>query len=180
MTLQVIRAVLFHAVFNDRPSESRAPDTVLIPALHMLSLSLDVCSQLRESNTISFNSGNSLPVLAFATEEVDDGLTHGFGELNLLSLLVMLKKLHKRGGGLLDVGSCDLSSLIESLLKKCAELDSRCMAKLQQLAPEFINNMAQSPSNIHAVSSRLGSDGEKYKAKARERQAAIMVGCEAV
>ncbi|KAK4799182.1 hypothetical protein SAY86_024547 [Trapa natans] len=175
MTLEIIRAVLFHAVLNDKPSESRAPDTVLILALHFLSLSLDVCFQMRASNPISFNIGDSLPILALAIEVVDDGLACGFGEMSLLSVLVMLKKLHKRdGGSVLDVGSCDLSSLIESILKNFAELDSRCMAKLQKLAPELVNNVAQSPSNIHAASSRLLSDDEKRKAKARERQAAIM------
>ncbi|KAK4749368.1 hypothetical protein SAY87_026817 [Trapa incisa] len=88
----------------------------------------------------------------------------------------MLKKLHKReGGSLLDVGSCVLSSLIQSILKNFAELDSRCMTKLQKLAPELVNNVVQSPSNIHAASSRLVSDDEKCKAKAQERQAAIMI-----
>ncbi|XP_031396412.1 E3 ubiquitin-protein ligase PRT6 [Punica granatum] len=175
MILQIIRAVLFYAVLNDKPSESRAPDTVLIPALHLFSLALDICFQLRESNKLLSYVGDSLPILAFATEEVADGLAYGFGELSLLSLLVMLKKLHKRDGeSLADAGSCDLSSLVENLLKKCAELDSSCMTKLQQLAPELVNQLSQSALNIDMGSSGSASDGEKRKAKARQRQAAIM------
>lgn len=169
MTLRVIRSVLFYAISRDKPSESRAPETVLILALHLLFLALDICSQLRESSTLS----------VFATE-VADASSYDYGEPSLLSLLVILKKLHKRDGvSLLDVGSCDLSSLIESLLKKFAELNHSCMVKLQQLAPELVNHMAQSALKSDIGSSRGGSDGEKHKAKARQRQAAIMVGCKA-
>ncbi|KAK4766943.1 hypothetical protein SAY86_014694 [Trapa natans] len=175
MTLQLIRSVLFYAILNDKPSESRAPESVLVPALHLLSLALDICFQLRESGTSMFYGGNSLPIVTFATEEVAHQSSYGFGELSLLSLLVILKKFHNHDGEhLLDVGSVDLLSLTESLLKKFAELDSSCMVKLQQLAPELVNHMAQSALDIGLGISRAGSDCKKHKAKAQERQDAIM------
>lgn len=43
VVLEIIRAVLFHAVVTFKSPESRAPDSVLLPALHLLSLSLDIC-----------------------------------------------------------------------------------------------------------------------------------------
>jgi hypothetical protein len=74
-----------------------------------------------------------------------------------------------------DSSSCNLSSLIASILKKFAEIDSGCMAKLQQLAPEVVNDISQSKPSSDTNISGSASDSEKRKAKARERQAAILV-----
>lgn len=174
--LQIIRAVLFYAVFTDRTTESRAPDSVLLASLHLLSLSLDICVQHRESNDLSCYDGDSIPMLAFAGEEINEGLNYGAGEQSLLSLLVLLMRMHKKENpeDFLDTGSCNLSSLIESLLKKFAEIDPGCTAKLQQLAPEVVSHLSQAFPSADVNTSKLASDSEKRKAKARERQAAIL------
>lgn len=176
VTLQIIRAVLFYAVFSDKSSESRAPEGILITALHLLSLGLDICFQQR--NVGNGTSESSAPMLVLSVEEIDDGLSYGVGKLSLLSLLVLLMKLHKKENvvNIHDAGSCDLASLIERLLKKFADLDSCCLIKLQQLAPELVGNVSQSASSTEASISGSASDVDKRKAKARERQAAIMVG----
>ncbi|XP_024031264.1 E3 ubiquitin-protein ligase PRT6 [Morus notabilis] len=174
--LQIIRSVLFYAVFTDRTTESRAPDSVLLASLHLLSLSLDICVQHRESNDLSCYDGDSIPMLAFAGEEINEGLNYGAGEQSLLSLLVLLMRMHKNENpeNFLDTGSCNLSSLIESLLKKFAEIDPGCMAKLQQLAPEVVSHLSQAFPSADVNTSKSASDSEKRKAKARERQAAIL------
>ncbi|WJX76391.1 RING-type E3 ubiquitin transferase [Trifolium repens] len=70
-----------------------------------------------------------------------------------------------------------LSSLLESLLKKIAELDDSCMIKLQKLAPGLVNHILECVPTGDPSVSLSASDSEKHKAKARERQATIMVGC---
>ncbi|XP_015582790.1 E3 ubiquitin-protein ligase PRT6 [Ricinus communis] len=176
MVLKIIRAVLFYAVFSDKLTEPRAPDGILIMALHLLSLGLDICLQQREPGDLSLFCGDSIPMLAFAVEEIHEGISYGAGEQSLLSLLVSLMRMHKRDNldNFSESDGCNISSLIESLLKKFAELDSGCRTKLQQLAPEVVIHLSQpSPhSDAHSVGS--ASDSEKRKAKARERQAAIL------
>ncbi|XP_062095624.1 E3 ubiquitin-protein ligase PRT6 [Humulus lupulus] len=174
--LQIVRSVLFYAVFTDKLIESRAPDGVLITSLHLLSLALDTCFQHRDSGDLSCYDGDSIPMLAFAGEEISEGLNYGAGEQSLLSLLVLLMRMHKKENSenLSDAGSCNLSSLIEKLLKKFAEIDFGCMTKLQQLAPEVVSDLTQPSPTDDTDASRSASDGEKRKAKARERQAAIL------
>lgn len=174
--VQIIHAVLFYAVFSDNSSESRAPDAVLITALHLLSLALDICFQHRESGDRSCYDGDSIPLLASAGVKVDEGLNYGAGEQSLLSLLVVLMRMHKKesSDNFLEAGSCNLYSLIESLLKKFAEIDSACMTELQQFAPEIVNHLSQSFPNGETNTLTSASESEKRKAKARERQAAIL------
>lgn len=175
--LQIIRAVLFYAIFTDKGSESRAPHGVLVTALHLLSLALDICYQQRESGDQSCSSMDVVPILAYAGEEIWEGLNYGAGEQSLLSLLVFLMRMEKNENvdNFFDISSCNLSSLIASILKKFAEIDSGCMAKLQQLAPEVVNCLSQSKPSSDTNISGSASDSEKRKAKARERQAAILV-----
>lgn len=177
--LQIIRAVLFYSVFTDKSTKSRAPDSVLLTALHLLALALDICFQRKESSDQSFCSEDSIPLLLFADEEVDEGLTYGLGRQSLLSLLILLMKMHKKEGreNLLEAGSCNLSSLVESLLKKFSEIDSRCMGKIRQHAPEILGYLSQSLPSSDPNSLSETSDSDKLKAKARERQAAILVRC---
>ena len=59
-------------------------------------------------------------------------------------------------------------------MKKFAEIDSGCMNKLQKLAPEAVSHLPQAFQNNDTNASRSASDGEKRKAKARERQAVIL------
>ncbi|KAI4340077.1 hypothetical protein MLD38_024949 [Melastoma candidum] len=174
-TLEIIRSVLFYAVLNDNVSESRGPDNVLIPSLHLLFLALDICFQQKESHPEMAGSGESVPVTSFALEEMREGESYGIGKLSLLSLLVFLMKMHgnEKADNLVSVESCDLSPLIDKLLRRFAELDSACVRELQLLAPELVSQI--SPS-LEVDVGGLGSvsDSEKRRAKARERQAAIM------
>ncbi|KAM2569378.1 hypothetical protein TB2_009488 [Malus domestica] len=174
--LQIIRAVLFYAVFSDKSNDSRAPDSVLLTALHLLSLALDICSQHKEAGDKSCYDGDAIPMLAFAGEEITEGRYFGAGQQSLLSLLVISMRMYKKENvnNCLEAGSCDLSSLIGSLLKKFVEIDSGCMTILQQLAPEVIGHVSQSSLNGDAKTSGSISYSEKRKAKARERQAAIL------
>lgn len=175
MVLQIVRAVLFYAVFTDKSTTSRAPDWVLLTALHLLSLALDICSVQKESGTQLCYVGDLIPMLAFAGEAIGGGRNDRCGEQSLLSLLVSLMRMHKKENlyNSMEAGNCDISSLIESLLKKFAEIDSGCMATLQKLAPEVVNHLSQPIMNSGSM---LGSasDNDKRKAKARERQAAIL------
>lgn len=175
--LQIIHAVLFYAVFTDKSIETRAPDGVLIHALHLLSLALDIFFQYKDGDMSSY-AEESASALLFALGEIQEGLDYGAGFESLLSLLVLLMRIHKRENldNILEAGICNLSSLIESLLKRFAEIDSRCMTKLQQLAPEVIH-LSKSTADSEANTLRSASDSEKRRAKARERQAAIMVSC---
>ncbi|XP_023539127.1 E3 ubiquitin-protein ligase PRT6-like [Cucurbita pepo subsp. pepo] len=174
--LQIVRAVLFYSVFTEKSTKSRAPDSVLLTALHLLALALDICFMQKESSNQSLYARDSIPLLLFADEEIDEGLTCGFGRQSLLSLLILLMKMHKEEGreNLLQAGSCNLSSLVGSLLKKFSEIDSCCMGKLQQLAPEILGYRTQSVPSSNTNSPSATSDIEKRKAKARERQAAIL------
>ena len=172
VVIKIIRAVLFYAIFTHK----RAPDSVLLSALHLLSLALDIYIQQKEMD-MSFYIENSASMFAFAGEEILEGLNYGSGDQSLLSLLVLLMRIHKResSDNLLEAGSCNISSLIESLLKRFAEIDAGCMTKLQQLAP--VIHLSQSVPNFERNTLGSASDSEKHKAKARERQAAMLVRC---
>lgn len=176
VTLQLIRSVLFYAVISDKARDSRASDGVLIVALHLLSLAVDICFQQRESRDRTWLNGDQNSMLSFVTEQINEGLSYGFGKFSLLSLLVLLMKLHKteRVGNQMDAYGSDLSNLIESLLKRIAEIDPYCMNELQQLAPEVFIQVPRSILDSDNGSSGSPSNEGKHRAKARERQAAIM------
>jgi hypothetical protein len=177
VVLEIIRAVLFYAVVTFKSAESRAPDSVLLPALHLLSLSLDICSQQKENSDNAFNNVAQIPVVEFSGEIIDESSSYGVGEQSLLSLLVLLMEMNRMENDGSSVEAGGLSSLVESLLKKFAELDDSCMVKLQKLAPGLVNHVPECVPAGEPSISLSGSDSEKRKAKARERQAAIMVGC---
>jgi hypothetical protein len=164
--LQIIRAVVFYALFPDKKGVSRAPDNVLLAALHLLALSLDVCHVHKESGL-----DESFPILAFACEEIKIG-----NDNSLLSLLVSLMKKHKKEnqGNFLEPGNVSLWCLIENLLKKFAELDSGCMAKLQLLGPEVVNHLLPLVQDKDTDMTSTISDADNRKARAREIQAAVM------
>ncbi|KAK7339642.1 hypothetical protein VNO77_20320 [Canavalia gladiata] len=175
VVLQIIRAVLFYAVFTFKSAESRAPDIVLLPALHLLSLSLDICFQQKESSENMCHDVAQLPIIALSGEIIESTF-YGVGEQSLLSLLVLLMGMHRKENvdNFVEAGGCSLSALIESLLKKFAEIDDRCMTKLQKLAPEVVSHISECVPTRDSSVSLAASDSEKRKAKARERQAAIM------
>lgn len=172
--LQIIRAVLFYALFTDKLLPSRAPDGVLITALHLLSLALDISQVQIESGEVD----NSIPLLVFSGEEISAGSNDGYDNQSLLSLLVSLMRINQKENlySFVESGGFDISSLIKNLLQKFAELDSRCLTKLQTLAPEVVNRLSHHSAPYSDANSRASmSDSDKRKAKARERQAAIMV-----
>ncbi|CAJ2670351.1 unnamed protein product [Trifolium pratense] len=174
VVLEIIRAVLFYAVVTFKSAESRAPDSVLLPALHLLSLSLDICSQQKENSDNVFNNMAQIPVIEFSGEIIDENSSYGVGEQSLLSLLVLLMEMNKKENDDSSVEVGGLSSLVESLLKKFSELDDSCMIKLQKLAPGLVNHIPECVPTGDPSVSLSASDSEKRKAKARERQAAIM------
>lgn len=169
-TFQIISSVLYYALQSGTSVKSRAPDGVLITALHLLSLSLDICTQQRQSNSQDCCLENSIPILELAGLEII-GTNQGTGKQSLLSLLVSLMRTRKDDGlhQFPEVGSCNISSWIGNLLKKFSAIDSVCMNLLQSLSPQAVGQ-----SGFDKVTSGSASD-EKRKAKARERQAAIMV-----
>ncbi|XVF08093.1 hypothetical protein REPUB_Repub06bG0196400 [Reevesia pubescens] len=176
-TLQIIRAVLFYSVFTDKFTESRAPDGIVMTALHLLSLALDIYLQQNGSTGVERHIGDSNSMLAFAGEEISESLNYAAGQQSLLSLLVALMRMHRQENqnSYLESSHCSFSPLIESLLKKFSEVDSQCMTKLQQLVPEVVCHLSKStPNSDRRSKSGSASDGEMRKAKARERQAAIL------
>lgn len=184
---EIVRAVLFYAVFMDNrsASPSRASDGVLLTALHLLSLALEICYLQRQSNaqsgmTSSSHVGDSLPVLAFAREEIDVGAPKGLDawrHQSMLSLLVSLMRMLQKESlsSFMEAGHCNLFSLIEGLLKKMAELDSDCMNELQRIAPEVVCHFSQSIPHIDGQILGSASEAEDRKARARERQVSILV-----
>ncbi|XAR68944.1 Carboxypeptidase U [Bertholletia excelsa] len=176
VVLQIVRAVLFYAVYTDKSTVSRAPDGVLLAALHLLSLALDICFWQKESSDHTCYFGDMIPILAFAGEQVCGGPADRFGNQSLLSLLVSLMRIHRKEKSehFLEAGSFNLYSLIESLLKKFAELYPLCLTNIQEMAPEVVNHL-QNSGPVSGTDLR-GSpcEGDKLKAKARERQAAIL------
>lgn len=176
VVLEIIRAVLFYAFYTFKSAESRAPDSVLLPALHLLSLSLDICFQQKEYSENTGNNVAQIPIIAFSGETIESSVC--VGEQSLLSLLVLLMEMHRKETVENFAEAGGLSTLIESLLKKFAEIDDNCMSKLQKLAPEVVNHISEHVPTRDSSVSLSTSDSEKRKAKARERQAAILVcGC---
>lgn len=173
--LQIVRAVLFYAVFSDKLTTPRAPDGVLLTALHLLALALDVCRSHKESgDPFCCYVGDVIPILAFASEEIS---VSKCGDQSMLSLLVVLMRMHEKENAqnFMEAGNFNLSSLILSLIKTFVELEPGCMTKLQKLAPHLANQFSHSISNDNARHMDLSDDSEKRKAKSRERQAAILV-----
>lgn len=174
MIVQILHSVMYYAVMTDKLTASRAPDNVLITALHLLALVLDICCLQKQST--NYYTGDVIPMLAFAGEDIGKGLNSSSSGQSLLLLLVSLMRLRKDDslGYNMEVGNCQISSLIGNLLKKFAEIDFGCMTELQRLAPEVVDHLTKSipvsDSNIASSTSNV----EERKAKARERQAAMM------
>lgn len=177
VVLEIIRAVLFYAVCTFKSPESRAPDSVLLPALHLLSLSLDICFQQKIYSKDTCNNVAQVPIIAFSGDIIGESSFYGIGEQSLLSLLVSLMEMHRTENVDNFAEAGGLFTLIESILKKFSEIDDSCMVKLQKLAPEVVNHIPECVPTRDSSVSLSASDNEKRKAKARERQAAIMVGC---
>ncbi|CAL9094143.1 unnamed protein product [Musa acuminata var. zebrina] len=195
--LKIVRAVFFYAAFVDVSLASRAPDGVLITALHLLSLALDICGSQSQTRSTNYGSGIDLshpdhsfmevshyvedlpPILAHATEQLDIA-AHGESALcknqSMLSLLVLLMRKYKKESDshYSETRHCNISLLVETLVKKIAELNIDCLVMLQRIAPEVVYHMRKQPAEDAPERSASASDAEERRAKARERQAAIM------
>ncbi|KAM0859475.1 hypothetical protein ACQ4PT_047171 [Festuca glaucescens] len=187
--LQIIRAVLFYAVHTDALSASRAPDNVLVMGLHLLSLALDICeseSQMYADQhgmdivqhdaeswvVLSSYADEAFPILIYSTEPVSTESDKGKNE-SLLTLLVSLMRKYKEENDSTFSGSkyCNISSLVESLLKRFAKLSKQCTSALRQMAPQVLPSI---PDHASTKPSLGSSELMDKKAKARQRQAAIM------
>ncbi|KAJ1282601.1 hypothetical protein BS78_03G065000 [Paspalum vaginatum] len=188
--LQIVRAVLFYAVHSDASSASRAPDNVLVTGLHLLWLALDICESERQIHAnqygmdvmqhdddswvvLSSYTEESFPILTYSTELVSPE-SEKIKKESMLTLLVSLMHKYKEENDASFSGSkyCDIPSLIESLLKKFAKLSKECMFKLRQMAPHIVPSSDDHTSTKESLGS--SSDSTEKKAKARQRQAAIM------
>lgn len=153
--LQIVRVVLFYAYFSDNPSQSRAPDGVVLTTLHLLSLAIDVChvhklAVITSSGETNLNvlQDGVIPILAFPGEEIDvahDMGTYSWKHQSMLSLLVSLMRKYKNDNehNFLGESNCSFSLLIEMLLKRIAVLDSDCRNKLLSLAPDVITRVKE-------------------------------------
>ncbi|PKA61914.1 E3 ubiquitin-protein ligase UBR3 [Apostasia shenzhenica] len=171
-TLQIIRVVLFYALFAERSSISRAPDSVLITALHLVSLTLDAC----EAQQMSHKS-DPLPMFVHASQEFDLSSSTAsvfWKNQSMLSLLVSLmrKCKYENDTGYSETRQCNVSSLIEMLLKRFAQLSTNCLVELERLAPDIVCNVPKVNRTVQNLAST--SDINEKKAKARQRQAAIL------
>uniref|UniRef100_A0A0E0MRB6 E3 ubiquitin-protein ligase n=2 Tax=Oryza TaxID=4527 RepID=A0A0E0MRB6_ORYRU len=187
--LQIVRAVLFYAVYSDPLSVSRAPDNVLVTGLHLLWLALDICESesKRYANqygmdivqhddeswvVLSSYAEEAFPILTYSTELVPP-VSGKVKNESMLTLLVSLMHKYKEENDISFSGSkyCNIPSLIESLLKKFANLSKECFSAIRQMAPHIVPSMPQDTSCKQNPGS---SDSMDKKAKARQRQAAIM------
>ncbi|EPS71158.1 hypothetical protein M569_03601, partial [Genlisea aurea] len=171
--LQIFRAVLFYAVFTEKSTASRASDGVLLTALHLLALALDICRSHKESGDLLCDLGNNIPILLFATEEIS---TNKHGDHSMLSLLFLLMKMYEKENAqnLVESADYNLPTLILGLLQTFAELEPACAAKLLKLSPQLVSQFPHSTlADDTNVSSLIGNN-EMRKAKARERQAAML------
>ncbi|KAG0484149.1 hypothetical protein HPP92_012233 [Vanilla planifolia] len=170
IVLQIVRAVLFYAFFSKTSSISRAPDAVLITALHLISLALDICDAHQ-----LLHIDDPLPILIYACEECNVGSTNAavfWKNQSLLSLLVSLMRKFKEENDMhVETRQCNVYSLIEVLLKRFSKLSPNCMVELQRLAPDVVFDSQVNRSDQNLAST---SDVDDRKAKARQRQAAIL------
>uniref|UniRef100_M8B5B3 E3 ubiquitin-protein ligase n=1 Tax=Aegilops tauschii TaxID=37682 RepID=M8B5B3_AEGTA len=187
--LQIVRAVLFYAVYTEASSVSRAPDNVLVMGLHLLSLALDICES--ESQTYADKYGmdivqhdaeswvalssyaeETFPILTYSTESVSPESDKVKNE-SMLTLLVSLMRKYNEENDSTFSGSkyCNVPSLVESLLKRFAKLSKQCMSALRQMAPQVVPSI---PDHGSTKQNSGSPDLMDKKAKARQRQAAIM------
>ncbi|VAH72436.1 unnamed protein product [Triticum turgidum subsp. durum] len=184
--LQIVRAVLFYAVYTDASSVSRAPSNVLVTGLHLLSLALDICeaeSQISADQygmdllqhddeswvVLSSDAEEAFPILTYSTELVSPE-SDKLKKDSMLTLLVSLMHKEKNGS---TFSGCNIPSLAESLLQRFAKLSKQCMSAVRQMAPQVLPSIPDHAS----AKQNLGSPDSTGK---RRCEAAIMakVGAE--
>ena len=183
--LQIVRAVLFYAVYTDASSVSRAPNNVFLTSLHLLSLALDICESECQISAdqygmdllqhddeswvvLSSDAEEAFPILTYSTELVSPE-TDKLKKDSMLTLLVSLMHKEKNDS---TFSGCNIPSLVETLLKRFAKLSKQCMSALRQMAPQVVPSI---PDHGSTKQNSGSPDLMDKKAKARQRQAAIMV-----
>ncbi|XP_037404131.1 E3 ubiquitin-protein ligase PRT6-like [Triticum dicoccoides] len=178
--LQIVRAVLFYAVYTDASSVSRAPNNVLVTGLHLLSLALDICeseSQISADQygmdivqhddeswvVLSSDEKEAFPILTYSTELVSPE-TDKLKKDSMLTLLVSLMHKEKNDS---TFSGCNIPSLVETLLKRFAKLSKQCMSAVRQLAPQVLPSIPDHAS----AKQNLGSPDSTGK---HQCEAAIM------
>jgi hypothetical protein len=174
-----VRAVLYYSVCGELAPVSRAPENVLVAALHLSSLALQIC----ELESKSKPDSESFSFLKYASEEFSSEKDFGRKQ-SLVSSLCVLRRRYKEEN---ETGSgtghghgkfCNVLGLIEDLLKKFVAMSEECMAVVREVTPDLIVDMIGPSSQSVGSGSRFtvgsGSSLDK-KAKVRERQAAILV-----
>ena len=178
--LQIVRAVLFYAVYTDASSVSRAPDSVLVTGLHLLSLALDICesgSQISADQygmdllqhddeswvVLSSDAEEAFPILTYSTELVSPE-SDKLKKDSMLTLLVSLMHKEKNDN---TFSGCNIPSLVVSLLKRFAKLSKQCMSAVRQMAPQVLPSIPDHAS----AKQNLGSPDLTGK---RQCKAAIM------
>lgn len=178
-TIEILRSVLYYSVCGELAPVSRAPENVLVAALHLTYLALEICELESKSQLDSV----SFSFLKHASEEF--GSEKDFGrKQSLVSLLCVLRRRYKEeneNGSGTAYGNgkfCNMLGLIEDLLKKFAAMSGECKAVVREVVPDLIVDMMGPSGQEVGSGSRtgVGSDSSlDKKAKARERQAAILV-----
>ncbi|KAM3346716.1 hypothetical protein ACQJBY_020971 [Aegilops geniculata] len=178
--LQIVRAVLFYSVYTDASSVSRAPDSVLVTGLHLLSLALDICESESQMSAdqygmdllqhddeswvvLSSDAQEAFPILTYSAELVSPE-SDKVKKDSMLTLLVSLMHKEKNDS---TFSGCNIPSLAESLLKRFAKLSKQCMSEVRQMAPQVLPSIPDHAS----AKQNLGSPDSTGK---RQCEAAII------
>lgn len=158
----MLRSVFFHAAFAENPSKSRAPEGLLLSALHLLALALDVCSAYKmsaegatpgASSTISRplgldmcstdkNCEDTPPLLLDSVKRVAVAREDGSmmeEQQSMLSTLVLVLRKNNTGDNMATsaLGNFRVGGLIKNLLLRFGELNQNCLGEIELLAPEI-------------------------------------------
>eukprot|EP00850_Spirogloea_muscicola_P017096 SM000143S00761 [mRNA] locus=s143:215929:225527:- [translate_table: standard] len=189
---KMVVSVLFHAQAVDAQgvSTSRAPDHVVLAALHLLALGLSACKAAVGKQLIR---AQEVPLVSRAAEYVTVQEVRGrHGSCSLLSLLAdlqrkwadrsfangQLSRIANDGGGRLEEGERgELAQLAARLLKELTVLSKACRREAEELAPDIVGVCTDSPTvtGMAASSPPAGSvEGDRRKMLAKMRQAEAM------
>ncbi|XP_044974725.1 E3 ubiquitin-protein ligase PRT6-like isoform X1 [Hordeum vulgare subsp. vulgare] len=175
--LQIVHAVLFYAVYTDTSSVSRAPDNVLVTALHLLSLALDICESESQMSAdqygmdlvqhddeswvvLSSDAVEAFPILTYSTELVSPE-SDKLKKESMITLLVSLMHKEKNDS---TFSGCNIPSLVESLLKRFAKLSKQCMSAVRQMAPQVLPSIPEHASAKQNLGSPDSTGNSQCKA----------------
>ncbi|KAJ4782433.1 E3 ubiquitin-protein ligase UBR3 [Rhynchospora pubera] len=176
-TLEIVRAVLYYSVCGELAPVSRVPESVLVVALHLTALALQICELESKPppDTASFS------FLKQASEEFGSDEDSGQKQ-SLVLLLCELRQRYKEENGGNGTGHgndkfCNVLGLIEDLLKKFVAMSGDCMTVVREVTTDLIVDLMGPSGQGEVGGSKSGMASNSSldkKAKARERQAAIL------